>query len=79
MSLSRSWKINHENVLETLGRAGGSLEARLVVGHFMAGIKDERIANKKSLQDLSRVLSDVATLNEKEDNRPIWVLKKKFR
>lgn len=79
MSLSRSWKINQENVLETLGRAGGSLEPRLVMGHFMAGIKDERIANKKSLDELSSILRDVAVLSEQKDNRTMWILKKEFR
>ena len=79
MSLSRSWEINQENVLETLCRAGGSLESRLVMGHFMAGIKDERIANKRSLSDLSNILRNVATMSEQEDKSTIWVLKKEFR
>lgn len=79
MSLSRSWEINQENVLETLCRAGGSLESRLVMGHFMSGVKDERIANKKSLNDLSTILRNVATMSKKEDNSTIWVLNKEFR
>lgn len=82
MSPSRrnlSWDINQENVLETLGRAGGSLEYRLVMGHFMAGIKDERFANKKSLNHLSNILRGVAVLSREKDNRTIWRLKKEFR
>lgn len=73
-----SWDINQENVLETLGRAGGSLEYRLVMGHFMSGIKDERHANKKSLNDLSSILRNVAVLSEGKDNRSTWNLKKEF-
>lgn len=74
-----SWEINQENVLEVMGRAGGSLEPRLVMGHFMAGIKDERIANKKSLNHLSSILRDVALLSTGKDNRTTWRLKKEFR
>ncbi len=73
-----SWDINQENVLETLGRAGGSLESRLVLGHFMAGIRDERFANKKSLKDLSNILRNVAVLSEGKDKRIMWRLKKEF-
>lgn len=74
-----SWEINHDNVLEVMGRAGGSLESRLVMGHFMAGIKDERIANKNSLNHLSSILRDVALLSRGKDNKTTWRLKKEFR
>lgn len=73
-----SWDINQENVLETLGRAGGCLESRLVMGHFMAGIKDDKFANNKSLNDLSSILRNVAVLYEGKDKRTMWRLKKGF-
>lgn len=74
-----SWEINRENVLETLHRAGGRLESRLLMGHFMAGAKSEDRCNKKSLTDLQNVLGNVAMKKYTVDNNPIWELKKEFR
>lgn len=81
MSPSRrnsSWAITRENVLETLNRAGGSLESRLVIGHFMAGIKDEKMGNKSSLQNLSGILESVATLTNDSECKKIWRLKREY-
>lgn len=73
-----SWEITQQNVLDTLHRAGGSLESRLLVGHFMAGIKDERLVNPKSLRELSGILNRVAIVTDTHGDKPVWKLKKEF-
>jgi len=77
-NISLKWEINQDNVLDVLHRAGGSLEKRLVVGQFLAGIKDERLANPKSLSKLSKILDTVALPGKDVRNNPTWRLKKEF-
>lgn len=77
-NVSFSWEINQKNVVDVLHRAGGSLERRLVMGQFLAGIKDERLANPKSLNRLSTILNSVALPSKDVRNNPTWRLKKEF-
>ena len=73
-----SWAINEKNVLETLHRAGGRLESRLLVGHFLAGAKSEDNCKRESLNNLCRVASTVAKRTYTSDNILMWELKREF-
>lgn len=73
-----SWDISLENVVETLHRAGGSLESRLVMCHFMAGRNSEKLYNQKTLNNLSGILDRVAVVKKDSEEKTVWILKKEF-